>query len=228
MEVKKTPEADLQNKRTLFLQIGLIIALGVCIALFSWSQNEQVIDLMEGPTQSYDFDMSEITLEDATPPPPAVKPPTVYLSDFINIVKDDTKIEVDMNFDDFSTVDDFEPVVFAKKEEAVDEDIPVMHAEEAPSFQGKDINAFRQWCAENVVYPLIAQENGIQGRVNISFVVERNGSISNVRVIRGVDSELDKAAVSVVSKSPKWNPGKNRGKPVRFTYHMPIDFILYQ
>lgn len=229
MEVKKSPKADLQNKRSIFMLVGLAVAMLLIIWLFSWSQKEKVIQDV-----SYDGDMAEIEVADITvqeeKPQEQVKPQQAVLSDIMKIVKDNTKIDADMTFlDDLAGTDlsGLEIKTF-KKEETVEEDVPVVTAEEMPTFQGKDINAFRKWCGENLVYPSIAQDNGIQGRVFLSFVVERDGSISNVRVLRGADRELDKAAVDVIAKSPKWSPGRNRGKPVRFTYNMPIDFILQQ
>ncbi len=230
MEIKKTPKADLQNKRSIFLLLGLIIAMGAVIFLFSMSQSEKVIEIVESNEEIIQQDLTEVTVEE-TKPPVEVKPQPALLSDIIKIVKDETTIEADMTFlDDFAADDlaDLEVKTFTKTEEVVEEDIPVMYAEEFPSFQGKDINAFRAWCGKNVEYPVIAQENGIQGRVTVSFVIEKNGEVTNVKVLRGVDKSIDAAAVKVVSDSPKWSPGKNRGKPVRFGYSMPIDFVLQQ
>lgn len=228
MEVKKSPKADLQNKRSIFLLIGLIVSMAIVIVLFSWSQSEKEIEIVEFNTDLVEQDVVDVTVEE-TKPPVEVKPQPAMLSDIIKIVKNETKIEADMTFlDDFTGDDlgDLEIKTFTKTEEVVEEDIPVLTAEEYPTFQGKDINAFRGWCGKHVEYPAIAQENGIQGRVIVTFVIERDGSVTNVKVLRGVDKSIDQAAIDVVSKSPKWNPGKNRGKPVRFGYSMPIDFIL--
>lgn len=229
MEVKKSPKADLQNKRSIFLLSGLIISMLLIIGLFSWSQKEKVIEQITFDGIAAEIDVADITVQEDKPQQD-LKPQPVLISDMLKIVKDNTTVEADMGFLDDVTGDlgAIEVKTFTKKEEAIDEDIPVVHAEEMPSFQGKDINAFRRWCGEHLVYPPIAQDNGIQGRVFISFVVERDGSVSNVKVMRGADRELDAAAVKVVSGSPKWSPGRNRGKPVRFTYNMPIDFILHQ
>ncbi len=230
MELKKSPKADLQNKRSIFLLIGLILSLGIVIGLFSWSQSEKKIEIIEFAGEIEEQDVIDVTVQEEKPPV-EVKPQQAFLSDIIKIVKDETKVDADLTiFEDFGDTDfgDFEITTFTKAEEVVEEDVPVFFAEEEPSFQGKDLNAFRAWCGKNVEYPVIAQENGISGRVHISFVVEKDGSVSNVTVMRGVDKILDEAAVAVVEASPKWSPGKNRGKPVRFNYRMPIDFILQQ
>ncbi len=229
MEIKKTPKADLQNKRSIFLLLGLIISMLITIGLFSYSKTEKEIVLIESNAEAIEMEMVEVTVEE-TKPPVEVKPQQAFISDLIKIVKDETKIEADMTFlDDFTGADfgDLEIKTFTKEEE-VEEEIPVLIAEEQPTFQGKDINAFRAWCAKQLEYPQMAQENGIQGRVLLSFVVEKDGSVTNVKAVRGVDRQLDAEAIRVVQSSPKWEPGKNRGKAVRFLYNMPVDFILHQ
>lgn len=232
MEIKKSPKADLQSKRRTFFLVGLIVALAIMIGLFSWSQSTKVIDNIDIQGDIVEQDVVDVTVQDQKPvEPPKVEP--TMISDIMKIVKNDAKIEGKIDFfDDMDLGDltDLKVKSFSSstKEEAVEEDIPVFSAEENPMFQGKDINAFRKWCGDNLVYPQIAAENGIQGRVLMSFVVERDGSISNVKVVRSADRELDAAAVKIISSSPKWTPGKNRGKPVRFFYNMPVDFVLQQ
>lgn len=119
-----------------------------------------------------------------------------------------------------------ESITELKTEAPAAQEVPIMMAEEMPKFEGGSFNAFRSWCATEVKYPLQAARKGIQGRVILSFIVERDGSLSNVKVLRGVDSLLNAEAVRVVENSPKWTAGRNDGKPVRFAYTMPIDFIL--
>ena len=95
--------------------------------------------------------------------------------------------------------------------------------EQAPSFKEGDVRA---WLARNMQYPPVAAENGISGRVVVGFVVEKDGSISHVQVLRGVDPSLDKEAVRVVKSMPKWNPGMQNGSPVRVKYNVPVQFKL--
>ncbi len=106
------------------------------------------------------------------------------------------------------------------------DDTPVMTAEIMPKFQEGSINDFRNWCVQNIKYPAEAHKEGIQGRVIVSFVVERDGTVSNVKVLRGVNKLLDDESVRVIASSPKWTPGMNQGKPVRFTCNLPLDFTL--
>lgn len=228
MEAKKTPKADLENKRGAFLELGLVIAMLIIVGLFSISQSEKKVDMMASGGEIIEQEVIDVTVQEDKPVD--VKPvETAAISDIIKIVKDDAKIKQEFTFlEDFDAdaLSNLEVKTFAKKEEAVDEEVPVFSAEEMPMFQGKDINEFRNWVGKNLVYPQLAAENGIQGRVTISFVVERDGKVSNVEIMRSVDRELDAAAVKTVSSSPKWTPGKNRGKPVRIKYIIPVDFTL--
>jgi protein TonB len=97
--------------------------------------------------------------------------------------------------------------------------------EKMPSFPGGDAALFK-FLNENVKYPVIAQENGVQGRVICQFVVNRDGSIVDVEVVRSVDASLDKEAIRVIKSMPKWSPGQQRGKPVRVKYTLPVNFKL--
>ncbi|MEG2606799.1 MAG: energy transducer TonB [Mucinivorans sp.] len=227
MEVKKTPKADLENKRGTFIEIGLVIALLIMIGLFSWSQKEQTVELMDTNTEVAINDVVDVTIENKKIEEP-VKIQTA-VSDLIKVVKNDSKIEQEFTFlDDFDSeaLSNLEVRTFVKKEEAVAEEVILFDAEEMPTFQGKDINAFRKWVGDHLEYPQMALENGVSGRVTISFVVERDGSVTKVKVMRGVDRELDAAAIKTVSASPKWAPGKNHGKAVRINYVIPVDFVL--
>lgn len=125
-------------------------------------------------------------------------------------------------------VEPAKPVVEEKKPEPpkpVEDNNVYSVVESLPSFPGGNA-AMRQWMSQNLKYPPVAQENGIQGTVTVQFVVEKNGSISNVKVIRGKDPSLDREAVRVVSSMPRWTPGKQNGKPVRVSYTVPVKFAL--
>jgi len=171
--------------------------------------------------------MVPITQE--TPPPPPEAPKIPVLSDQIDIVEDD--IKVDDNFmsleDDANLGVEIMDYVEEVKEEVVEEEaIPFQLVEEKPSFNGGDANEFSKWVNSKLQYPEIAKENGVQGRVTLQFTVNPDGSVSNVKVLRGVDSSLDKEAVRVVSMSPKWKPGKQRDRAVKVTYTFPVIFQL--
>ena len=228
MEVKKTPKASLENKRALFIEIGLIVALAVVYIAFNWTSKDVQVSTLEAENQVVqEEEIIPITQE--TPPPPPEAPKIPVLSDQIDIVDDE--IEVDNDFLSLEDSDDMgvEIMDYVEnvQEEVVEEEaIPFQLVEEKPSFMGGDANQFSAWVNKRLVYPEIAKENGVQGRVTLQFTVEKDGSVTKVNVLRGVDPSLDKEAVRVVSMSPKWKPGKQRDRAVPVTYTFPVYFQL--
>ena len=228
MEIKKTPKANLENRRLIFTEIGLVVALLLVLGAFSMgSKEKKIADLQEVEQQVEIEDMVPITQE--TPPPPPDQPKMPVLSDEIDIVDDD--IKVDNEFlsleDDANLGVEIMDYVEEVEEEVVEEEaIPFALVEEKPTFQGKDANEFSKWVNSHLEYPEIAKENGVQGRVTLQFTVNPDGSVSNVKVLRGVDPSLDKEAVRVVSASPKWKPGKQRDRAVKVTYTFQVYFQL--
>lgn len=230
MEVKKSEKASLENKKLLFLEIGLIVSLLIVYMAFEWTSSEkQTVDaLQETPQLVETEEMVPITQE--TPPPPPSAPAVPVLADQIDIVDDEIQVDDDlfMNLEDQADMGvQIMDYVESVEEEVVEEEaIPFMLVEEKPSFMGGDANAFSKWVNERLVYPEIAKENGVQGRVTLQFTVNTDGTVSNVKVLRGVDPSLDKEAVRVVSMSPKWTPGKQRDRAVKVTYTFPVIFQL--
>jgi len=228
MEVKKSPKANLENKRLLFFEIGLVIALAVTLFAFEYSTKEKKESVMATTVEEViEEEMVPITQE--TPPPPPATPDIPVLSDEISIVDDE--IEVDnkiLNLEDDANLGvEIMNYVEEVGEEVIEEEaIPFQLVETKPSFQGGDANDFRNWVNSRLEYPEIAKENGIQGRVMLQFTVGADGKVSNVIVLRGVDPVLDKEAVRVVSLSPKWTPGKQRDRAVKVTYTFPVIFQL--
>ena len=229
MEIKKTEKASMENKRFLFTEIGMVIALLIVWGAFSYTSREKKVATLEADQTVVEVeDMVPITEE--TPPPPEAAPKIPILSDQIDIVDDNIKVDDSMfqNIEDsnegFEIMDYIES---APEEETIEEEaIPFQLVEEKPSFNGGDANEFSKWVNSRLVYPEIAKENGVQGRVTLQLTVNADGSVSNVKVLRGVDSSLDKEAVRVVSSSPKWKPGKQRDRAVKVTYTFPVIFQL--
>lgn len=230
MEVKKTSKASLENKRFLFLEIGFVLTLVIVLGAFNCSTKEKQTAVLEAENAVVEVeDMIPITQE--TPPPPEVAPKIPVLSDQIDVVDDNIKVDDNMfqNLEDDanSGVEIMDYIESAPEEETVEEEaIPFQLVEEKPSFNGGDANEFSKWVNSRLVYPEIAKENGVQGRVTLQFTVNADGTVSNVKVLRGVDSSLDKEAVRVVSSSPKWKPGKQRDRAVKVTYTFPVIFQL--
>lgn len=227
MEVKKLPKADLENKRNVFLLLGLVIALGLILAAFEYKTSPKKTEsLGQVQMQEIEEEIIPITREQQVQPPP---PPPPAVVEVLNIVDDEVEIEDELQIEDTEVTEDMiidvAPVVQTKKEVEEEETQVFFIVEDMPEFPGGEL-ALRQFIANSIKYPVIAQENGIQGRVYVTFVVDADGSVSEPRIARGVDPSLDKEALRVVSMLPKWKPGKQRGKPVRVSYTVPINFQL--
>ena len=228
MEIKKSENANLENKKLLFIEIGLIISLLIVYIALEWTSKETNTAVLEDNTEIL-IEEEIISTNMETPPPPPAAPKIPVLSDQIDIVDDEIELEDDMfmNLEDDSSLG-VEIMDYVEVEEEVveEEAIPFQLVEEKPSFQGGDANQFSKWVNSRLQYPEIAKENGVQGRVTLQFTVEKDGTVTKVRVLRGVDPSLDKEAVRVVSMSPKWKPGKQRDRAVPVTYTFPVIFQL--
>ncbi|HUW91999.1 MAG TPA: energy transducer TonB [Bacteroidales bacterium] len=227
MEVKKSDKANLENKKSMFLQIGIIFAIIVSLIAFEWTSGQKRDSAFDGMSEEA-IEEEQIPVTEEIPPEQA-PPPEVTVTDLFEIVEDNVVITSDVSFDDDETSEDkvveiYAPVLNMDEEETEDEVFVIV--EDMPTFKGGDINKFRDWVQKRVRYPELAAENGIQGRVFISFVVETNGTVSSVTVTRSVDQLLDDAAKEAVTASPKWEPGMQRGRPVRVRYSIPIIFQL--
>ena len=229
MEIKKSEKANLENKKLLFLEIGLILALAAVFVAFEWQTEEQQIIELEDTTQVIEVE-EVIATQTETPPPPPSAPKMPVLSDQIDIVDDEVIVDDNLFLnleDDVNMGVEIMDYVENVEEEVIEEEaIPFQLVEEKPSFMGGDANEFSKWVNQRLVYPEIAKENGVQGRVTLQFTVESDGRVTNVKVLRGVDSSLDQEAVRVVSSSPRWTPGKQRDRAVRVTYTFPVIFQL--
>lgn len=228
MDKKKSERADLQNKKVLFMEIGCIIALALVYFGFEYTSEEVRTAVLDDNNVITEIeDLIPITFE--TPPPPPAAPKIPVLSDQIDIVDDEIEIDDNMFLkleDDPGSGVEIMDYIEVIDEEVEEEEIPFMLVEEKPTFQKGDANQFSKWVSQRLVYPEIAKENGVQGRVTLQFTIDKDGTLSKVKVVRGVDPSLDKEAVRVVSMSPKWEPGRQRDRAVPVTYTFPVIFKL--
>ena len=225
MQLKKNPQASLEDKKFTYVLIGLAFVLSICYVAFEWTEKE--VTKYEVTDTDFFFeeeiDIQQTTQE--TPPPPP--PPAVQEVEVLNVVEDDVETEtIEINTEDEKDVEVvIAPPVEAPVEEE-EEEVIFMVVETMPEFPGGQQALFK-YLGENVKYPVIAQENGIQGRVICQFVVNKDGSIVDVVVVRSSgEPSLDKEALRVINSMPKWKPGKQRGKPVRVKYTVPVNFRL--
>ncbi len=203
-----------------------MVALSLVLIAFEWSTTDVAIGSMQMTEDvAAEEEIIPITRQEEVKPPPPPPPPKV--SDVLNIVEDDVELDDELELMDTesneNTVVEFKAIEVQEEEEA---DAPVFFiVEEMPVFPGGE-EALRKYIAQSVKYPAIAQENGIQGRVFVAFVVNTKGEVTDVKIARGVDPNLDKEAIRVVTNMPKWSPGKQRGKAVKVSYTVPINFVL--
>lgn len=223
MELKKSPKADLNNKRGLLLEIGLVVSLLLVIAAFAYTPKEYRIEIVTEYVAPVEEEITEVTRQDQKPPEAPKKVEVKVITDMLEVVTNDTKITTDVDFAEFDENTEVIQQVEVK-EEVIEDDQPFLIAETMPSFQGGDLNKFRTWVQQNIRFPQIALENGIQGRVVLSFVIEKDGRLTNIQVLQSPDRSLSDEAIRVLSKSPKWSPGKQRNQVVRVKYTLPVDF----
>lgn len=225
MEEKKSPKANLENKKLMFIQIGMIISLLVAWMAFehkSYDKREIDPSLLNREVV-VDEEMVEITKQEEQKPQPVEVPKQTTQ---LEIVQDDVEvedIEINAEVDQQEVIEEYVPVE-VEEEEVVEQEI-FQIVEEMPSYPGGE-GKLMEYVAKNIKYPQIARETGIQGRVFVGFVVEPDGSVSNVKVLRGIGGGCDEEAMRVVKSMPKWKPGKQRGKAVRVSYMLPVNFKL--
>ena len=228
MEIKKTEKASLENKRLIFAEVGLIAALLVVFAVFESSTRAKEVALLQGNTKIDDEgDIMPIPLD--TPPPAPQAPALPMLSDELEIVEDDITVDLD-----FQSLDDMDvPVDIQEylRQEVVEEDVeeetlPFVTVEQKPTFNGGDANDFAKWVNSRLVYPEIAKDNGVEGRVVLQFTIGKDGRLQDVKVLNSPDESLAREAVRVVSSSPKWEPGRQRDRAVKVSYTFPVIYRL--
>ena len=225
MQLKKSEQASLESSKIVYVLMGFVFVLSLCYVALEWTERE--VTKYEVTDTDFLFE-EEVEIQQTsqeTPPPPP--PPQVQEVEVLNVVEDDKEVEsIEVNTEDDKEA---EVVIAAPVEvpvEEEEEEVVFVIVEKMPEFPGGQQALFK-YLSENVKYPVIAQENGIQGRVICQFVVNRDGSIVDVEVVRsGGDPSLDKEAIRVIKSMPKWKPGQQRGKPVRVKYTVPVNFKL--
>jgi len=225
MDLKKSPKASLEDKKMYFLLIGFVMVLSLIYISLEWTKSE--VTVYENVNSDFlvedELDVIQTSQEVAPPPPP---PPAPEVVEVLNVVENDKEvasIEINSEDDKDKAVVVNAPVAPRVVEE--DDNVVFQVVETMPLFPGGE-SAMMKYMGDNIKYPVIAQENGIQGRVICQFVVNKDGSIVDVVVVRSVDSSLDKEAIRMIQSMPKWTPGKQRGKPVRVKYTLPVNFRL--
>lgn len=228
MEIKKTPKADLEKKKSTWLLVGYVIVLSFMFIAFEYSERDVKIDASGAIADNVFEEEIEIPIteqQEVVAPPPPPEPQTVVEN--LTIVDDETEVdEVNIaSSEETGQAVEIKYTAPVVEEEDPDEQTIFTVVEKQPEFPGGQA-ALMQYLSKNIKYPQIAAENGVQGRVIVQFVVNKDGSIVDAVVARGVDPYLDKEALRVVNAMPKWKPGEQRNKPVRARFTLPVMFRL--
>ncbi|MBO5133116.1 MAG: energy transducer TonB [Paludibacteraceae bacterium] len=223
MEIKKSPKADLENKRSMFILIGFVLAFGFTYICFEWTNTEVTVHEVEDTfiNQSEDLIIPQTTQIET--PPEKIEKPKEVVQQVLKVVSDEVETTATVEIQEQSTEEaiEFTPMDVQEEEEAEEEIFQVV--EKMASFPGGNAKLM-EFLRKELVYPQIAIDNNVQGRVFVQFVVNRDGSIQDVKVTRGVDPILDEEAIRVVKKMPKWVPAEQRGKTVRSRFTLPVMF----
>jgi len=221
METKKNKKFDLEPKRKIFFFYGLIISMLVVLFAFNNAKEVESYDL--STTTLNPSDVEDIYLPPSTsipkPPPP---PPPIKIFNTIVIVENTSELpEPDFTFLEPDAPIP-EPIRIVEKEP---EDVIQFFPEQLPTFPG-GMQSLNSWLSRNIKYPDTAAKIGVSGRVYLNFIVDKDGSISNVTVIRSPDKLLEEEATRLIASMPKWKPGLQNGKPVRVSYNIFVTFQL--
>ena len=224
----KTSRADLERKKIIFAEIGLILVLIMVYLVFNIrteSKKPPAEDLSN--LRLISEEIVPVTVHQEKPPPPPV--PMAVTN--IRVVDDDIEVEEDIEIDVEATQETILPEyvpVFdedIKEEEELREDAVFVVVESMPSFPG-GLTALMEYLQTSIRYPVLARESNIKGTVYVTFVIEKDGTVNDVRVLRGIGGGCDQEAVRVVQNMPAWIPGKQRNVAVRVRYNLPIRFVL--
>ena len=226
MDVKKSAKASLEDKKSIYMLMGFVVVLSLIYIGLEWTKQE--VTIYESTTLLIDEEEEIEIIQTAIvePPPPPPQLPDVI--EILNIVEDDVETEhIDIDVEDEldRIVVIAPPTTGTGIVDAEETDVPFVVVEQMPSFPGGDA-ALMKYLSDNIRYPVIAAESGIQGRVIVQFTVRRDGTIDDVEVVRSADPNLDKEAIRVIKSMPNWTPGEQRGKKVNCKFTVPVVFKL--
>jgi len=228
MELLKSPGADLENKKFIFWEIGLIITLLIVFLAFGLKTPIKKLAEFESiDLTSITEEIIPVTVQESKPLPPPPPQQTTKISIVENDIEVEDDIEIDVAASQETVIEEYIPYVpVVEEEEEIEEAEPIfVVVESMPSFPG-GTSELMKYLYKNLRYPLLAKETGIQGKVFVTFVVEKDGSVTDVRVLRGIGGGCDEEAIRVVENMPSWIPGRQRNIPVRVSFNLPVKFKL--
>ncbi|MGE0770802.1 MAG: energy transducer TonB [Cyclobacteriaceae bacterium] len=223
MEAKKTDKADLTQKSAFFFSIGLLITMSIVVTAFEWKDTEvSDVDLLGKSTNTFEETIEVPPTDIPPPPPPQVQQPQIVEVPDEEEIEEDIQVNLDVEVTQETKVQEIVIQAEEPKEE-VDEIFTIV---EDPASPKGGMTAFYKYVQDKMKYPAQARRMGIEGRVFVEFVIEKDGRITDVRAVKGIGAGCDEEAIRVVEAAPAWNPGKQRGKPVKQRMVLPITFKL--
>ncbi len=223
MEAKKTDKADLTKKSSFFFSIGLLVTMAFVVTAFEWKQyDESLVDLVGKSNDVFEEVIEVPPTDQPPPPPPQIQTPQIVEVPDEEEIEEEIQINLDVEVTEDTKVEEVIVQVEEPKEE-VDEIFTIVEESAAPK---GGMAAFYKYVGDKIKYPAQARRMGIEGRVFVEFVINKDGSISDVRAVKGIGAGCDEEAVRIVQAAPAWTPGKQRGKPVKQRMVLPITFKL--
>jgi len=223
MESKKSQKADLGNKSMLFFSISLLVTMLLVVTAFEWKDyDKSYVELQGKSVDTFEEAMEVPPTEQPPPPEPVIQQPQIVEVPDEEEIKEDIKINIDIDVTEQTKVN---AIVIQAEEPKEETDQIFTVVEESASPKG-GMKAFYEYVSEKVKYPAQARRMGIEGKVYVQFVINKDGSLTDVTVIKGIGGGCDEEAKRILEEAPRWSPGKQRGKPVRQKYTLPIIFKL--
>lgn len=221
MELRKMPKLDLEKKRGMFFNVGLALSLAIVLTAFEWKSTGIKLVVLEERVEELDEMVTIPPTVQPPPPPPPVQQPQLLIVEDEEVIEE---IEVDFNsdFDDDTVV---EVIIFEEEKEEAIVEAPVDFAEHMPVPMA-GIKEYYKFISKNIKYPNQARRMGVEGKVYVQFVIAKDGSVRNIKTIKGIGFGCDKEAERVMGLSPKWKPGKQGARPVSVRMVLPIHFNL--
>lgn len=228
METKKNKKYDLERKRPLFFGVGMIISLSLTLVAFEWkSEIEPIVLPKETEDDGWVVMYTPIVTEHDQPKPPRPKKEKKEIIRPASIIKETTEV---FSKTENTVIDQGEDLIYLTEEdfgtEEIDKDEPFLFVEEMPSFPGGE-RALMEYIATHVKYPRKARNLNVEGRVTLSFVIGKDGTVTDVKIIKGIGAGCDEEATRVLESLPRFSPGKQRGKPVKVQMQVPVLFKLH-
>ncbi len=226
MEAKKNPAADIYAKSWMFRTLGLMVSLGLMSVAFQWkSYDTPEAQLQVRNTNTFEEVLDIPPTEQPPPPPPQILQAQIIEVANDEAIKEEIKVHLDIEVTDQTRVEHIvvQTPVAEPEEEEVEQIFTIV--EETASPKG-GMASFYSYVKDNIQYPAAARRLGIQGKVYVEFVIAKDGTLTDVHVVKGIGAGCDEEAIRIVESAPPWNPGRQRGKPVKQRYTLPIIFKM--